>query len=102
MIKVQKQQDILAAQQNSPSVSVAIRAATASELTKYEKNKLASIEDNAQQNKIEVIEVNGTRLKSDPDTKTVNINVGDLAFKSAVSPTEIDNNELFFIKCSLD
>ena len=34
---------------------VVIRAATGNELSNYEKRKLANIEDNAQENKIEVI-----------------------------------------------
>ena len=110
MIKIQKQQNnsttkqniSVLSQNNSSESSAAIRTATARELTEYEKSKLASIEDKAQQNKIEVIRLNGTRIKPDADTKTVNINVGDLAFKSAVTSKEIDSNELFFIKCSLD
>ena len=111
MIKIQKQQNNSTTKQNisvltqnssSESSSAAIRTATARELTEYEKSKLASIEDKAQQNKIEVIRLNGTRIKPDSETKTVNINVGDLAFKSAVTSKEIDSNELFFIKCSLD
>lgn len=109
MIKIQKQQNISTVKQNIPAVkqntstpAAAIRAASATELTKYEKNKLAGIEAQAQQNKIEAIRINGNRIKPDSDTKTVNINVGDLAFKSAVTANEIDNNELFFIKCELD
>ena len=109
MIQIQKQQNIPSAKQNissasqtSTSAPTAIRAATASELTKYEKNKLAGIEDKAQQNRIETIRLNGTRLKPDSDTKAVNINVGDLAFKSVVAPDDLSSNELFFIRCSLD
>ena len=94
MIMVQKQQDT--------ATNTIIRAASGSELTAYEKNKLAKIEEQAQQNKLEVIRLNGKRVTIDPGTKTANIKVGDLAFKSAVTSNEIDNNELFFIKCSLD
>jgi hypothetical protein len=93
MIKVQQKQ--------STPVSV-IRAASERELADYEKNKLATIEENAQQNKLEVIRLNGARIPIDPDTKTANIKVGDLAFKSAVTSSDIDNNELFFIRCALD
>ena len=93
MIKIQKQQ-------NTPMT--VIRTATGNELSEYEKNKLASIEENAQQNKLEVIKINGNRVTVDKETKTANINVGDLAFKSAVAPTDVDSNELFFIRCSLD
>ena len=35
--------------------AVVIRAATCSELTAYEKNKLASIEENAQENRIDIV-----------------------------------------------
>ena len=93
MIKIQKQQN---------TQTSVIRSASEQELSKYEKNKLACIEDNAQQNKLEVVRVNGTRVPIDPATKTANIIVGDLAFKSVVTPNELDNNELFFIRCSLD
>ena len=92
MIKIQNQQ--------STPVSI-IRTASERELSNYEKNKLASIEDNAQQNRLEVIRVNGTRVPVD-ENKTVDIKVGDLAFKSVVSPSDLNNNELFFIRCSLD
>jgi hypothetical protein len=93
MIKVQKQQD---------TPNTIIRAASGSELTAYEKSKLAKIEEHAQQNKLEAIKINGTRISIDPNTKTANIKVGDLAFKSTVTSNEIDSNELFFIRCSLD
>ena len=109
MIKIQKQQNIVAAQpstqvknQMASTTSTSIRAASVTELTKYEKNKLAGIEAQAQQNKIEAIRINGKKIKPDENTKTVNINVGDLAFKSTVTSSEIDSNELFFIKCSLN
>ena len=104
MIKIQSttNQNNSAIGQNTYNANVSIRAATAGELTKYEKNKLANIEEQAQKNKIEAIRVNGNRIKPDLETKTVNINVGDLAFKSVVTSDEIDNNDLFFIRCSLD
>ena len=108
MIKIQKQQNISTSQQNIQSVkqnataaSSAIRAASASELTKYEKDKLSGIEDKAQQNKIECFRINGNRVPIDSN-KTVNIDIGKLAFKSAVTSNDIDSNELFFIKCELD
>jgi hypothetical protein len=94
MIKVQKQP-----QDSSATI---IRAASSSELADYEKKKLVGIEEFAQQNKIETIRVNGRRVEVDKDTKTANINVGSMAFKSAVTSNDIDNNELFFIRCSLD
>lgn len=81
---------------------VVIRAATGNELSNYEKRKLASIEDNAQENKIEVIKVNDQRLQIDPINKEVRIDLGGLAFKSKVGPEELSADELFFIKCELD
>jgi hypothetical protein len=94
MIKVQKQP------QSTPLT--VIRAASGNELTDYEKKKLAGIEEFAQQNKIDVIKVNGKRMPVDPETKTANINLGAMAFKSTVTPSDVDSNELFFIRCSLD
>ena len=93
MIKIQTQE--------TAPVTV-IRSASSGELTEYEKKKLAKIEEQAQQNKIEAIRINDKRASIDPKTKVAQINVGDLAFKSAVSPADIDTGELFFIKCSLD
>lgn len=93
MINIQKKQ-------NAP-VTV-IRAASGNELTNYEKNKLASIDHGAQQNKIEVIKVNGKRVPLDTDTKVAQIDLGQLAFKNTITPAEFDSNELFFIKCELD
>ena len=93
MIKVQQKQ-------NAP-VSV-IRPASERELSEYEKTKLSTIEDKAQQNKLEVIRLNGERIPIDTNTKTADIKVGELAFKSVVTSNDMDKNELFFIKCSLD
>lgn len=81
---------------------VVIRAATGNELSNYEKRKLANIEDNAQENKIEVIRVNNQRLQIDPINKEVKIDLGNLAFKSKVTPGDLSADELFFIKCELD
>jgi hypothetical protein len=81
---------------------VVIRAATGNELSNYEKCKLANIEDNAQENKIEVIRVNDQRLAIDPLNKEVRIDLGNLAFKNKVGPQELSADELFFIKCELD
>ena len=93
MIKIQTQE-------NNP-ITV-IRAATGNELTDYEKKKLADIEELAQKNKLEVIKINGKRVDIDKETKTAQIAVGDLAFKSTVSPDDLDGNKWFFIKCELD
>jgi predicted metalloprotease with PDZ domain len=81
---------------------VVIRAATGNELSNYEKQKLANIEENAQENKIEIIKVNDQRLQIDPVNKEVNIKLGNLAFKSSVTANDISAEELFFIKCELD
>lgn len=81
---------------------VVIRAATGYELTEYEKNKLANIEYNAQENKIEIIKVNGQRLPIDSTTKEVNIELNNIAFKNTITPEHIAVDELFLIKCDLD
>jgi hypothetical protein len=81
---------------------VVIRAATGNELSNYEKRKLANIEENAQVNKIEVIKVNGQRLQIDAVNKEVSIDLGNLAFRSEVTPKDLSADELFFIKCELD
>ena len=81
---------------------VVIRAATGNELSNYEKRKLANIEENAQENKIEVIRLNGQHLQIDPLNKEVKIDLGSLAFKSKVTSEELSADELFFIKCELE
>lgn len=94
MIEVRKQ--------NKSADAVLIRAATGHELSTYEKNKLANIEENAQVNKIEVITVNGQRVQIDPSQKEAKINVGDLAFKSVITAADLASEELFFINCELE
>ena len=81
---------------------VIIRAATGNELSNYEKQKLANIEDNAQVNKIEVIKLNDQVLQIDPLNKEVKIELGDLAFKQKVTPADLSAEELFYIKCELE
>ena len=81
---------------------VVIRAATGNELSNYEKRKLANIEDNAQENKIEVIRVNNQRLNIDPRDQEVRIDLGNLAFMNKITPDELSSEDLFFIKCELD
>lgn len=93
MIKVQKQQ------QDTPLTI--IRAASGNELTNYEKNKLASVDSGAQQNVIEVIKVNGKRVPVDKETKVAQIDLGQLAFKDAITDADLDTG-VFFIKCELD
>lgn len=89
-------------QQKQTTPTSVIRIASERELSEYEKNKLATIEEQAQKNKLEVIRINGERVPIDTDTKTANIKMGDLAFKSVVTSDDIDSKELFFIRCSLD
>lgn len=81
---------------------VIIRAATGAELSNYEKRKLANIEENAQENVIEIISINGERQYLDPINKEVKISLGNLASKSEITPAEISAEELFFIKCELE
>ena len=81
---------------------VVIRAATGNELSNYEKRKLANIEEKAQENKIEVISINGQKLQIDALNKEVRINLNELAFKDKITPNEISAEDLFFIKCELD
>ena len=81
---------------------VVIRAATGHELSNYEKRKLAGIEEKAHENKIEVISVNGNRIPRDTINKEVKIELGEMAFKTKVTPDDLSSEELFFIKCELD
>ena len=81
---------------------VLIRAASAYELSKYEKNKLASIEPNAQENKLEAISINGNRLPIDPETKEININLEHVVLKDTIIPEHLSTEELFHIKCDLN
>ena len=68
-----------------PKSIVVIRAATGSELSNYEKSKLATVETNAQENKIETISLNGNILPIDPINKEVKLDLGSLAFKQKVT-----------------
>lgn len=83
---------------------VVIRAATGAELSAYEKRKLANIEENAQENKIELVSLNidGNNQRIAPLNKEVTIDLGSLALKSNVTPEDISDEELFIIKCELD
>ena len=83
---------------------VVIRAASCAELSVYEKQKLKSIEDNAQENKIETISlsINGNKQRLEPTYKEVNLELGELALKSSITSADISSDELFVIKCMLD
>jgi hypothetical protein len=74
---------------------VVIRAASGHELSNYEKYKLANIEDNAQKNKIEIINVNGQRQQLNPETKEANIKLDGL-----ITPKDL-GEDIFEIKCTL-
>ena len=80
---------------------VIIRSASGYELSMYEKRKLASVEENAQENKIESIRINDERLPIDSVNKEVVINLGSLANKDSVGPKELSRDELFLINCEL-
>lgn len=86
------------------SPPVVIRAATGNELSTYEKRKLASIEENAQENKIELVSLNigGQKQRLNAVNKEVEISLGSLASKSSVSPADISLKEAFYIKCELE
>ena len=86
----------------NPESMVVIRAATGNELSNYEKNKLANIEENAQKNKLETITINGERVPINAANKEANIELGDLAFKTKVTADDIDSNDIIFIRCELD
>ena len=81
-----------------------IRAATGNELSNYEKRKLASIEENAQENKIEAVSlnINGQKQYINPVNKEVNLEFGSLAMSSSIVPSDISSDKLFIIKCELD
>ena len=67
-----------------------IRTASSHELSSYEKAKLANIEEDAQENKIESIKINDKRLQIDADNKEVNITLGELAFRDNID-TELSS-----------
>ena len=86
----------------NPESMVVIRAATGNELSNYEKNKLANIEENAQRNKLETITINGERVPINAANKEANIELGDLAFKTKVTADDIASDDIIFIRCELD
>jgi hypothetical protein len=81
-----------------------IRPATCSELSNYEKRKLASIEENAQENKIEIISISidGNKQRTEPLNKEVSINLGALALKSGITKEDISSDDIFIIQCELE
>lgn len=83
---------------------VVIRTASAQELTNYEKYKLKTIEENAQENKIENIklDINGQSSFASITNKEAVINLGELSLRNEVSPTDISTDEIFIIECALN
>lgn len=84
---------------------VLIRTATAHEFSNYEKWKLKNIEEGAQVNKIELIELNtfdGNSALVDVVDKTAKIKLGDLALKSKVTSEDLSAEDIFLIECALD
>ena len=82
-----------------------IRAATAHELSNYEKWKLENIEEGAQVNKLEMVIVETPSKKeafASVENKTAKIELGELALQSKITPEEISPEELFLIECSLE
>ena len=83
---------------------VVIRAATGAELSEYETRKLASVEQNAQENRLEAVSLNidGNKQQLEPLNKEVTINLGGLALKNKITDADISHEDLFIIKCELD
>lgn len=83
---------------------IVIRTATPKELSNYEKWKLENVEEGAQVNKLETIQVI-TPSKKDAfvsiENKTAKIELGELALKSKITPNEISPEDLFLIECTL-
>jgi hypothetical protein len=83
---------------------VVIRSASAHELSNYEKFKLQNIEENAQENKIEMIklDINGKKVHTSISNKEAVIELGELALHNEVVPSVLSKDELFIIDCALD
>jgi hypothetical protein len=83
---------------------VLIRAATGYELTKYEREKLAKIEAEAQVNKLEAVSLQ-VGEKYIPveinQNKEAVIDLGDLSLKDEIEPEDVSVEDIFFIKCEL-
>lgn len=84
---------------------IVIRTATPHELSAYEKWKLESVEEGAQVNKLEMIRVETPSKKeayTSIENKTANIELGELALKSTITPEDLSKEELFLIECTLN
>ena len=66
-----------------------IRPTSGYEITAEEKRKLDSVEENAQENVIEIIEVNDEALPIDHNTKTAKMQLGSLAFKDKITQDDL-------------
>lgn len=88
-------------QRPEPIRTAVIRAASSYELSEYERNKLAGIEENAQENKLEFVSLNGRRLPVDSTNKEVNIELGTMAMQDEITP-DLVSEDTFFIQCALD
>ena len=80
---------------------VVIRAASGHELSNYEKNKLAAINPNAQENKIETVSINGQQIQIDSN-KCINLELGDHALKPYITPADLSPEECFVMECNID
>lgn len=81
-----------------------IRAASAYELSNYEKQKLTNIEDGAQVNVLEMVKIETPSKKeayANIENKTAKIALGELAIKNEITSEDISSEELFLIECSL-
>lgn len=83
---------------------VLIRTATPQEFSNYEKWKLENIQEGAEVNKIEVIEVsttNGSEISASVQEKVAKIELGNLALKDEITDSELSEDDIFMIECSL-
>jgi hypothetical protein len=84
---------------------VVIRTATAHEFSNYEKWKLENIQEGAEVNKIEAIEVitpGGESVIASIDDKIAKLDLGEMALKDKITEVDISQKEIFMIECSLD
>ena len=92
-----------------------IRTASKIELENFERRKISTVDTKARvkAEPVEVVEcldtaniasirINGNKLRVEPYSNEVKIDLGNLAFKSAISPAELSKDEFFFINCELD
>ena len=79
---------------------VLIRAASGFELSAADRRKLDSIEENAQENTIEAISLNGDLLQINHETKEVAITLNDLALPgNKITPDDFSDEHTFIFSC---